>query len=146
VENVTVLARDEVVGLLIAAVVGAAAIATYVYRQGKASAPTAPRVASTPAPTNDQAARDDFASMLADVFEQDQNPATIHADGTTLKIKWEMCSKQMLGRLLRDDKYYVVQNIRQLSGISAARLKSHGFTKIECDDGRKGLAPAVEKL
>jgi hypothetical protein len=57
-----------------------------------------------------------------------------------------MCSKQMLGRLLRDDKYYVVQNIRQLSGISVARLKSHGFTKVECDDGRKGLAPAVEAL
>ncbi|MFN0247317.1 MAG: hypothetical protein ACKV2T_10555 [Kofleriaceae bacterium] len=139
------LARDEVVGLLIAAVVGAAAIATYVYRQGKASAP-APPVAATPAPTNDQAARDDFASMLADVFEQDQNPATITADGTTLKIKWEMCSKQMLGRLLRADNYYVVQNVRQLSGISPARLKSHGFTRIECDDGRKGLAPAVEKL
>ncbi len=140
------LAKDEVVGLIIAGLVGAAAVATYFYRQSKTSAPPTAPVVEKPAPTNDQAARDDFASMLDDVFEQDQNPATIRADGTTLKIKWEMCSKQMLGRLLRDDKYYVVQNIRQLSGISAPRLRSHGFTKIECDDGRKGLAPAVEKL
>jgi hypothetical protein len=139
------LAKDEVVGLLVAAVVGAAAVATYAYHQTKTT-PAASVEVKAPAPIDDQAARDDFAALLADVFAQDQNPATITADAKTLKIKWEMCSKQMLGRLLRDDKYYVVQNIRQLSGISAARLKSHGFTKIECDDGRKGLAPAVEKL
>jgi hypothetical protein len=139
------LAKDEIVGLVFAALVGAAALATFAYRQGKASKPAAP-VDDKPAPTNDQVARDDFASMLEDVFDQDQNPARITADGATLKIKWEMCSKQMIGRLLRDDKNYQVQNIRQLSGISPARLKSHGFTKVECDDGRKGLAPAVEKL
>lgn len=139
------LAKDEIVGLVIAGLVGAAAIATYVYRQSKASTPEPPAV-ETPAPIDDQAARDDFAAMLADVFAQDQNPATITADGTTLRIQWEMCSKQMLGRLLRDDKHHVVQNIRQLSGISVPRLKSHGFRKIECDDGRKGIAPAVEKL
>jgi len=128
-----------------AGLVGAAALATFAYRQGKATTPAAP-VVEKPAPINDQAARDDFAEMLEAVFDQDQNPATIRADGTALKIKWEMCSKQMIGRLLRDDKNYQVQNIRQLSGISVARLKSHGFTKVECDDGRKGLAPAVEKL
>lgn len=140
------LAKDEIVGLVIAGLVGAAALGTFFYRQTKSSKPATAAVPAAPAPINDQAARDDFASMLADVFEQDQNPATITADGTTLKIKWEMCSKQMIGRLLRDDKNYQVQNIRQLSGISPARLKSHGFTKVECDDGRKGLAPAVEKL
>ena len=140
------LARDELVGLVIAGLVGAAAIATYFYRESKSGGPPPSPGESKPAPIDDQSARDDFAAMLADVFAQDQNPATITADKTTLKIKWEMCSKQMLGRLLRDDKYYVVQNIRQLSGISPARLRSHGFTKVECDDGRKGLAPAVEKL
>jgi hypothetical protein len=139
------LAKDEIVGLVIAGLVGAAALATFAYRQGKTSKP-AVAVEEKAAPINDQAARDDFASMLDDVFDQDQNPATITADGTTLKIKWEMCSKQMIGRLLRDDTHYLVQNIRHLSGISPARLKSHGFTKVECDDGRKGLAPAVEKL
>ena len=139
------LAKDELLGLVFAGLVGAAALATFAYRQTKSATPAAP-ITETPAPINDQAARDDFAAMLEDVFDQDQNPATIRADGTTLKIKWEMCSKQMIGRLLRDDKNYQVQNIRQLSGISPARLKSHGFTKVECDDGRKGLAPAVEKL
>lgn len=139
------LAKDEIVGLVFAGLVGAAALATFAYRQTKAATPATP-VAEKPAPINDQAARDEFAAMLEDVFDQDQNPATIRADLTTLKIKWEMCSKQMLGRLLRDDKNYQVQNIRQLLGISPARLKSHGFTKVECDDGRKGLAPAVEKL
>ena len=139
------LAKDEIVGLVFAGLVGAAALATFAYRQTKAATPATP-VAEKPAPINDQAARDEFAAMLEDVFDQDQNPATIRADLTTLKIKWEMCSKQMLGRLLRDDKNYQVQNIRQLSGISPSRLTSHGFTKVECDDGRKGLAPAVEKL
>lgn len=139
------LAKDEIVGLVIAGLVGAAALATFAYRQTWSTKPAAP-VTEMAAPIDDQAARDAFAEMLGHVFEQDQNPATIRADGTTLKIKWEMCSKQMVSRLLRDDKYYVVQNIRQLSGISVALLKSHGFAKVECDDGRKGLAPAVEKL
>lgn len=140
------LAKDEIVGLALAGLVGIAAVATFFYRESKSATPPAVTKPAVTAPIDDQAARDDFASMLDDVFEQDQNAATITADGTTLKIKWEMCSKQMLGRLLRDDTHYVVQNIRQLSGISVARLKSHGFKKIECDDGRKGLAPAVEKL
>lgn len=140
------LAKDEAIGLVIAGVIAAVALASYAYRQGRASGPATP-AAPAPAPViDDQAARGEFAEVLADAFAQDQNQATVIADGTTLSIKWEMCSKQMLGRLLRDDKHYQVMNIRQLSGISVARLRSHGFKRVTCDDGRKGLAPAVEKL
>lgn len=140
------LARDEVIGLVIAGVVGAAALGTYAYRQGKAAGPAEPAKPPPAAVIDDQAARDEFAESLLAAFVQDQNAATVIADGTTLQIKWEMCSKQMLGRLLRDDKNFQVQNIRALSGISVKRLKSHGFKKVTCDDGRKNLEPAVEKL
>ena len=146
------LAKDEVIGLVVAAVVGAAALATFAYHTGRGSTwdspatPEVPGAPDPPPPINDQAAREDFASSLAEAFAEDQHSATVTADATTLRIKWDMCSKQMLGRLLRDDSNYQVMNIRRLSGISPAELKKRGFKKVECDDGRQGLRPSVENL
>jgi hypothetical protein len=148
------LAKDELIGVVVAGVVGAAALADFAYHTGrgstwgtpaKAEAAEAPR---SPArkPENDQAAREDFATVLQDAFAQDQQAATVTLDTTTLRIKWEMCSKQMLARLLRDDGNYQVMNIRALSGISIAELKKRGFKKIECDDGRQNVKPSVESL
>jgi hypothetical protein len=140
------LAKDEVIGLIVAGVVGVLALADFAYRQGKSTSP-APPSAPEPTPVVDpQEARTDFAHVLADAFSQDQNPATVTAETTTLKIKWELCSKQMLSRLLRDDTNYQVQNIRHLSGISVPALKKLGFKRIECDDGRTNLKPSVESL
>jgi len=84
--------------------------------------------------------------VLGTAFAADRNVAEVTADGTTLRVKWDMCSKQMLQRLLHDDQNLQVKGIRDASGISVKRLKQHGFKKIECDDGRKGLEPAVTKL
>ena len=146
------LAKDEVIGLIVAGLVGAAALADFAYHTGRGStwdSPSAPEPAEAPEPpppVNDQAARDDFAATLAGAFREDQHAATVTADTTTLRIKWDMCSKQMLGRLLRDDSNYQVMNIRRLSGISVAVLKKRGFKKVECDDGRQGLKPSVENL
>jgi len=146
------LAKDEVIGLVVAAVVGAAALATFAYHTGRGStwgepsAPEAPAAPPPPRPTNDQAAREELAAALADAFREDQHAATVTADATTLRIRWEMCSKQMLGRLLRDDTNYQVMNIRKLSGITVGELKKRGFKKVECDDGRQGLRPSVENL
>jgi hypothetical protein len=144
------LAKDEVIGLIVAAVVGVAALANFAYQQGRSSTPaTAPSAPDKPEPPpviDPQEARVEFVEKLAAAFDQDQNPATVTADGTALKIRWEMCSKQMLSRLLRDDAHYQVQNIRQLSGISIPGLKKLGFKRVECDDGRQGLKPAVENL
>jgi hypothetical protein len=140
------LAKDEVIGLVVAAVVGVAALADFAYRQGKGTTPSAPEKPEPPPVVDVQAARGEFAEKLGAAFDQDQNPATVTADGTALKIRWEMCSKQMLSRLLRDDAHYQVQNIRRLSGISIPALKKLGFKRVECDDGRQGLKPAVESL
>lgn len=146
------LAKDEVIGLIVAGVVGAAALADFAYHTGRGSTWDSPAKAEVPepppppAPVNDQAARDDFAEALADAFREDQHDAAVTADATALKIKWDMCSKQMLGRLLRDDGNYQVMNIRRLSGISVAELKKRGFKKVECDDGRQNLKPSVENL
>jgi hypothetical protein len=146
------LAKDEVIGLIVAGVVGAAALADFAYHTGRgstwgsASTPEPAEAPAPPPPVNDQAARDDFAATLRDAFAQDQQSATVTADTTTLRIKWEMCSKQMLHRLLRDDSNYQVMNIRKLSGISIAELRKRGFKKAECDDGRQGLKPAIENL
>lgn len=146
------LAKDELIGLVVAGVVGVAALADFAYHTGrgstwgtpaKAEAPEAP---PPPPPVNDQAVRDDFAATLQDAFTQDQQAATVTADTTTLRIRWEMCSKQMLGRLLRDDSNYQVMNIRRLSGINVAELKKRGFKKVECEDGRQNLKPSVESL
>ncbi|MBA3463000.1 MAG: hypothetical protein H0T46_23795 [Deltaproteobacteria bacterium] len=140
------LAKDEVVGLIVAAVVGVAALASFAYQQGKSTTPSAPEKPEPPPVVDPQEARAELSEKLAAAFDQDQNPATVAADGTALKIRWEMCSKQMLSRLLRDDAHYQVQNIRQLSGISIPLLKKLGFKRVECDDGRQGLKPAVETL
>jgi hypothetical protein len=140
------LAKDELIGLVVAGVIAVAALADFAYRQGKGTAPAPPIDAPRPPPVDDQDARAAFAVKLAEAFAQDQNPAIVTADATTLKIRWEMCSKQMLQRLLHDDKNYQVQNIRQLSGISVPELKRRGFKRVECDDGRQGLKPTVESL
>jgi hypothetical protein len=146
------LAKDEVIGLIVAGVVGAAALADFAYHTGRGSTwgrSSAPEPAEPPEPppaVNDQAAREDFAATLAAAFRDDQHAATVNVDATTLRIKWDMCSKQMLGRLLRDDSNYQVMNIRRLSGITVAELKKRGFKKVECDDGRQGLKPAIENL
>jgi len=140
------LAKDEVIGLIVAGVVGVLALADFAYRSGKSSSPDKPS-APEPAPVVDpQDARTAFAEALADAFAQDQNPATVTADATTLKIKWELCSKQMLSRLLRDDTNYQVQNIRHLSGITVPALRKLGFKRVECDDGRQNLKPSVENI
>jgi hypothetical protein len=140
------LARDEKIGLAIAAVVGAAALATFAYRQTWSTGPAAPEPPPPPEVINDQAARADYAQIVEDAFAVDNNTARVTADGTTLRVKWEMCSKQMLQRLLHDDQNFQVKNVRAASGLSVKRLKSHGFKKVECNDGRKGLDPAVTKL
>ena len=146
------LAKDEVIGLIVAGVVGAAALADFAYHTGRGSTWGTPAKAEVPEapppppPVDDQAAREEFATVLRDAFAQDQHSATVTADTTTLRIKWEMCSKQMLGRLLRDDSNYQVMNIRKLSGLSVPELKKRGFKKVECDDGRQGLKPSVESL
>jgi len=140
------LARDEKLGLAIAAVVGAAALATFAYRQTWSTEPTAPEPSPPPEVRDDQAARDDFARALEQAFAAERNAAEVAADGTTLRVRWEMCSKQMLHRLLHDDDHLQVKGVRELSGLSVKRLKSHGFKKVECDDGRKGLEPATTKL
>lgn len=140
------LARDEKIGLGVAAVVAALALATFAYRQTWSSDPAAPEPPPQPAVANDQEARTDYAIELAEAFAADNNVAEITADGTTLRVKWEMCSKQMLKRLLHDDQHLQVKNIRAASGLSVKRLKSHGFKRIECDDGRKNLEPAAQKL
>ena len=146
------LAKDEVIGLIVAGIVGAAALADFAYHTGRGStwdepsAPEAPAAPEPPPPVNDQAAREDFAAALAEAFREDQHDAAVTADTTTLRIQWDMCSKQMLGRLLRDDSNYQVMNIRRLSGISVAELRKRGFKKVECDDRRQGLRPAVENL
>jgi hypothetical protein len=140
------LAKDEVIGLIVAAIVGVAALANFAYQQGRSTKPAAPKQPEPPAVVDPQQARLEYAEKLASAFDQDQNPATVTVDGTTLKLRWEMCSKQMLSRLLRDDAHYQVQNIRQLSGISIPALEKLGFKRVECDDGRQGLKPAVERL
>lgn len=140
------LAKDEVIGLIVAAVVGVAALADFAYRQGKSSSPAAAEVPEPPKAVDPRAARDEFADKLREAFGADQNPAGVTVDTTTLKIRWELCSKQMLQRLLHDDKNFQVMNIRQLSGITVPLLKKLGFKRIECDDGRQGLKPAVEAI
>lgn len=140
------LAKDELIGLVVAAVVGVAALANFAYRQGRSSSPAAPQAPAAEEPIDPQIARADFAEKLQGAFAADQSPAGVTAEATTLKIRWELCSKQMLGRLLRDDKHYQVMNIRQLSGIGVPLLKELGFKRVECDDGRQGLKPAVETI
>lgn len=140
------LARDEKLGLGIAAVVAVAALATFAYRQTWSTGPAESEPPPPPDIANDQAARADYAIELAEAFAADNNAAEVTADGTTLRVKWEMCSKQMLQRLLHDDQNLQVKAIRAASGISVKRLKSHGFKRIECDDGRKNLEPSVQKL
>jgi len=140
------LARDEKVGLAIAAVVGAAALATFAYRQTWSTGSAAPEPPPPLEVKDDQGARDEFARVLEEAFAADHNVAEVIADGTTLRVKWEMCSKQMLQRLLHDDQNFQVKAVREVSGLSVKRLKSHGFKKVECDDGRKGLPPATTKL
>ncbi|MBA3454683.1 MAG: hypothetical protein H0T42_16470 [Deltaproteobacteria bacterium] len=140
------LARDEKLGLAIAALVGVAALATFAYRQTWSTTPPAPEPPPAAVVIDDQDARDGFAIELAEAFAADRNAADVTADRTTLRVKWEMCSKQMLQRLLHDDENFQVKNIRAASGLSVKRLQSHGFKRIECDDGRKNLDPAVQKL
>lgn len=140
------LARDEKIGLAIAAVVGVAALATFAYRQTWSTGPAEPEPPPPELVINDQPARDDFAQVLEDAFAIDNNAARVTAAGTTLRVTWEMCSKQMLQRLLENDENFQVKSIREASGISVKRLKSHGFKHIVCDDGRKGLTPSVRSL
>lgn len=140
------LARDEKIGLAIAAVVGAAALATFGYRLTWSAGPTAPEPPPPREVINDQPARDAYARDLMDAFLASNSPATTAAEATTLRINWDMCSKQMLHRLLENDDNLQVKSIRELSGISVKRLTSHGFKQIVCDDGRKGLTPASRNL
>jgi hypothetical protein len=126
------LAKDEIIGLAIAVVVGGAALATYVYRQGKAAA-TAPAPAA-PEAEDPQVARGDFADDLTSAFGADHAAGKATADGTTLQIQWEDCSKPMLHRLLREEQNYQTLNIREVSGLTLARLKALGFKKVVCAD------------
>ncbi len=142
------LAKDEKIGLVIATLVGVAALATFAYRQTWSSAPAVDEP-DEPMPVtamNDQAARDTFATTLTAAFASTGDTGTATADGTTLKISWDMCSKQMVQRLLHTEKHVQVQAIREATGLSVKTLKGRGFKRIECDDGRKGLAPAAQKL
>jgi hypothetical protein len=140
------LARDERIGLVIAAIVGAAAIANYAYRESRRVRPHAAPAAPVHEVVDNQAARDDYAAVLQRAFEIEQNAATVRSDGTTLQVRWDMCSKQMLQRLLHDDQNLQVKTVREVSGLSVKRLKSHGFKKVVCDDGRKGLLPSSVAL
>ena len=95
---------------------------------------------------DDQSARDAYARLVEEAFAKQSDRARVIADGTTLRIRWEMCSRQMVQRLLHDDQNVQVKQVREVSGFSVARLKSHGFKKLLCDDGRQGLEPAVTNL
>ena len=121
------LARDEKLGLAIASLAVVAALATFGYRQTWSTAPAEPAPPPSPEVANDQAARADYAIELAEAFAADHNAAEVTADGTMLRVKWEMCSKQMLQRLLHDDQNLQVKAIRAASGLSVKRLKSHGI-------------------
>lgn len=140
------LARDEKIGLAIAAVVGAAALAAFAYRQTWSTGPASPEPLPPKEVISDQAARDGYAQILEEAFALENNSARITADGTTLRVAWEMCSKQMIQRLLENDENLQVRSIREASGLSVKRLKSHGFKQVVCDDGRKGLTPSVRNL
>ena len=140
------LAKDEKIGLAIAALVGSLALASYAYRSTRGPSAPAKPVEPVHVVENDQAARDGYARLLADAFADDGNTAGVSADGTVLSIRWDMCSKQMLQRLLKDDQNFQVKNVREVAGLTVKRLKSHGFTRVVCDDGRKGLTPASTPL
>ncbi len=134
------LAKDEVIGLLVAALIGGGALGLHVYRQARASAPP-----SAAAPQVDlQEARDAFAASLDQAFHDDDVRAVVVAEDTVLEVRWTACSKPMLKKLLDKTGDALTRNVRKLSGLSLAKLKALGFTKIVCDD--TGGRVVTEKL
>lgn len=135
------LAKDEVIGLVVAAIIGGSALGLYVYRQVAAppvATTTTSATTATATPRADtQDARDAFGERLETAFREDGVPAVAYADGTTLHLRWIACSKAILNKLLdkRDDA--TTRNLRKLSGLSRARLEELGFTMIVCDDTGK---------
>jgi hypothetical protein len=138
------LAKDEVIGLVIAALIGGSALALYTYRQvrGAPATDTAPAAPVDERATQD--ARDAFAEALEIAFVTDGTDASVTADGTTLEITWFPCSKQMMRRLLHRKKDALTRKVREASGLSLARLREHGFTEVVCDNTRgKRITEAI---
>ncbi|MBA3392211.1 MAG: hypothetical protein H0T89_06185 [Deltaproteobacteria bacterium] len=130
------LAKDEVLGLVVAAVIGGSALGLYGYRQTR-GAPEA-EVEDTTAADNPatQSARDGFAEALEIAFVDDGTDASVAADETTLEITWFPCSKPMLDRLLKKKKDALTRKVREASGLSLQRLRLLGFTEVVCDNTR----------
>jgi len=130
------LAKDEVAGLLVAALIGGSALGLYGYRQLRAEpAPASPTEARED-PTATQEARDAFAEQLEVAFVTDGTDASVAANGTTLEIRWFPCSKPMLARLLRKKRDALTRKVREASGLSIPALKASGFTEVVCDNTR----------
>jgi hypothetical protein len=127
------LDNDEKIGLLVAGLIGGAALGLFLYRQ---IAKPSDSVAVAPAkPAIDpQQARDTFADQLEQAFHADEVDAQVHTEGTALHVRWSACSKPMIKKLLdaTDDK--LTRNLRKLSGLALGKLQALGFTKIVCDD------------
>ncbi|MDQ3366281.1 MAG: hypothetical protein M3680_12720 [Myxococcota bacterium] len=135
-------AKDEVLGLVIATLIGGSALGLYGSRQlagprrdgatagGDAEAEPAIDERATPA------AREAFAEALEVAFVNDGTDAAVAATGTKLEITWFPCSKAMLGRLVRKQQDALTRKVREASGLSLATLRAHGFTEVVCDNTR----------
>lgn len=127
------LAKDEQIGLLVAALVGGSALGLFSYRElAAAPAPSAAEVDNGPT----QSERDAFAETLELAFVEDGTDAIVTARSTTLEIVWFPCSKQMMQRLLHRKKDALTQKVREQSGLSLDRLRELGFTSVACDNTR----------
>ncbi len=137
-------AKDEVLGLVIATLIGGSALGLYGYRQ-LAGPPRDGSAAEADANANAEsafderatpAARDAFAEALEVAFVNDGTDAAVAATGTILEITWFPCSKAMLRRLVRKQKDALTRKVREASGLSLATLRAHGFTEVVCDNTR----------
>lgn len=127
------LAKDEQIGLLVAALVGGSALGLFAYRQlDAAPAPATAEVDDVAT----QSARDGFAEQLELAFVEDGTDASVSARETTLEIVWFPCSKQMMQRLLHRKKDALTKKVREASGLSLERLRQLGFTSVACDNTR----------
>lgn len=130
------LAKDEVLGLVVAAVIGGSALGLYGYRQTRGAPDAEVDDATATEEPATQSARDGFAEALEIAFVDDGTDASVAAAGTTLEITWFPCSKPMLDRLLRKRKDALTRKVREASGLSLERLRILGFTEVVCDNTR----------
>ncbi len=130
------LARDEVLGLVVAAVIGGSALGLYAYRQTRDAPVGDVDDATAVDEPATQSARDGFAEALEIAFVDDGTDASVAAAGTTLEITWFPCTRPMLDRLLKKQKDALTRKVREASGLSLQRLRLLGFTEVVCDNTR----------